>query len=155
MYPPGKLFSLVGYMVAMADKVAEKLVNIVVDNVADNVADNAVENEEDNEMDTQSANAYTVKWPIIPPNCEQSVSRLNTKHSLGVETPPGKSKELEPTAVSHNTSSPSESTSNMPGIKATKSMMALPYYSRPHIGNHFDWRKMQHHSSQPLLQLHG
>lgn len=138
-------------MVAMADKVVDKLVNMVVDNMADNVADNVAENVEDNEIDTSSAIAHTVKWTIMLLNFAESVSRLNMKHSLAIETPPGKLKELDPRSVTQKASSRSESTSNLPAINATKSIMALPYYPQPQIANHSDWPTMQPHSSQPLL----
>jgi hypothetical protein len=90
------------------------------------VADEVADAEVDEETDARSTNAHTAKWTIIPPKHAERERTLKTTqtpvvHTPAVQTPPGTTNVLATTAVSQDTSSPTASTSNVPGINATKS----------------------------------
>jgi hypothetical protein len=108
------------------------------------VADKVADAEVDEETDARSTNAHTAKWTIIPPKHAERESTLKTTHTPAVQTlavqtpavqtpavqtpadqtPPRTTNVLATTAVSQDTSSPTASTSNVPGINATKSTRA-------------------------------
>jgi len=93
------------------------------------VADEVADAEVDEETDARSTNAHTAKWTIIPPKHAERESTLKTTQTPAVQTPavqtpPGTTNVLVTTVVSQNTSSPTASTSNVPGINATKSTKA-------------------------------
>ena len=88
--------------------------------MADELADEVV----DEEMDARSTNAHTAKWTIFPLKHAERETTLKTTQTPAIQTPPGTTNELATTAVSHDTSSPTASTSNVPGINATKSTKA-------------------------------
>jgi hypothetical protein len=98
---------------------------IVVVAVAVAVADEVAGAELDEETDTRGTKANTAKWTIIPPKHAERESTLKTTQTPVVQTPPGTTNVLATTAVSQDTSSPTASTSNVPGINATKSTRAL------------------------------
>jgi len=82
------------------------------------VADKVADEEEDEEMDARSTKAHTAKWTIIRPKHAERESTLKTTQTLATQTPPGTTNELATTAVSQDTSSPTASTLNVPGINA-------------------------------------
>jgi len=87
-------------------------IEAVADEVADEVPDAAV----DEETDARSTNAHTAKWTIIPPKNAEKESTLKA-----IQVPPGTTSGHATTAVSQDTSKPTASTSNVPGINATRS----------------------------------
>jgi hypothetical protein len=91
------------------------IVEIVAMAMQDGVADAEV----DEETDARSTNAHTTKWTIIP---HKHAENENTRKAIQI--PPGTMSEHTTTAVSQDTSKPTESTSNVPGINATRSTKA-------------------------------
>jgi len=84
------------------------------------VADVVADEEVDEETDARGTNAHTTRWTIIPPNHVERESTRKTTQSLEIQTPPGTMNELTIPAVSQDISSPTASTSNIPGINATR-----------------------------------
>ena len=80
--------------------------------------------EADEEMDARSTNTHIAKWTIIPPKHADRENALKKPQTTAIRTPPGMTNELATTAVSQDTSSPTASTSNVPGINATQSIRA-------------------------------
>jgi hypothetical protein len=78
----------------------------------------------DEETVARSTNAHTAKRKIIPPKHAEYERTQKTTHTPGIQPPSGMTNKLGTTAVSHDTSSPTASTSNVPGINATKSTKA-------------------------------
>jgi len=107
MHPPEQPYTPVAEIVAMADEV--------------------VDAEVDEETDARSTNGHTAKWTIIPPKHAERESTLKTTQTPAVQTPPGTTNVLATTTVSQDTSSPTASTSNVPGINPTKSTRALQH----------------------------
>jgi hypothetical protein len=105
MSPPEQPCTAVAEMVALAVALA------VVDEVADA--------EVDEETDARSTNAHTAKWTIIPPKHAENESTLKA-----IQIPPGMMSRHATTAVSQDTSKPTGSTSNVPGINTTRSTKA-------------------------------
>jgi len=101
--------------------------------VAVTVADEVADAEVDEEMDARSTNAHTAKWTMIPPKQAERESTLKTSQTPVIQTPPGMTNERPTTAVPPDTSNVTASTSNVPGINATKSTMALQYKPQPEI----------------------
>jgi hypothetical protein len=87
--------------------------------VAVAVADEVADAEVDEETDARSTNAHTAKWTIIPPKHAEKESTLKA-----IQIPPGTTSGHATTAVSQDTSKPTASTSNVPGINATRSTKA-------------------------------
>jgi hypothetical protein len=87
------------------------------------MADEVADAEVDEEMDTRSTNAHTAKWAIIPLKHAERENALKT--TMLIHTPPGMTNKLATTAVPQDTSNPTASTSNVPGINAPKSTRAL------------------------------
>jgi hypothetical protein len=87
--------------------------------VAVAVADKVADAEVAVETDARSTNAHTAQWTIIPPK------HAEKEHTLkAIQIPPGKTSGHATTVVSQDTSKPTESTSKVPGINATRSTMA-------------------------------
>jgi len=105
MRPPERPYTLVAEIVLVAVAVA--------------VADELVDAEADEEMDTRSTNTHTAKWTIIPPKHAEKESTLKA-----IQIPPGTKSGDATTAVSQDTSKPTVSTSNVPGINRTRSTKA-------------------------------
>jgi len=103
MHPPVQPYTPIAEIVAEADKVADA--------------------EVDKETDARSTNAHTAKWTIIPPKHVERENALKT--TTAIQTPPGTINERATTAVSQDTSNPTASTSNVPGINPTQSTRAL------------------------------
>ena len=102
MHPPERLHTPVAEIVAVADELTDEGV--------------------DQETDVRSTDAYTASWTIIPPKHAERENALKT--TTAIQTPPGTTSEHAITAVSQDTSRPTASTSNVPGITATKSTKA-------------------------------
>jgi hypothetical protein len=92
--------------------------------VAEIVAHEVADEEVDEETDSTSTNTHTAKWTIIPPKHADRESMLKITQSLAIQTPLRTTNKLAITAVSQDTSSLTASTSNVPGINATKSTTA-------------------------------
>jgi len=90
----------------------------VADEVADAKVDEVADAEVNKETDARSTSAHTVKRAITPPKHAERENALKT--TKGIQSPPGKTNKLATTVVSQDTSNPTESTSNVPGINATK-----------------------------------
>jgi len=101
MHPPERPYTAVAEIVAVADEVADE--------------------EVDEAMDARSTNANSAKRTIIPPNHAERESTLKTTQTPELRTRSGMTNKLATTAVSQDTSSPTASTSNVPGNNATKS----------------------------------
>jgi len=84
-----------------------------------------VDKDADEEMDSRCTNAETAKWTIRPMQHAESEKALKTTPTTAIQTPPGTTNELATMALSQDNSSPTASTSNVPGINATKSIRAL------------------------------
>lgn len=96
---------------------AKWLCTDVAEIVAVAMADKVVDKEADEELDTRCANANMAKWTIIPPKlAERGCSRKITQ-TMAIQTPPGMMSKHASTAVTLDTSWPTASTLNMPGIK--------------------------------------
>jgi hypothetical protein len=95
--------------------VAEILVVAIAVAVADEVGDAEL----DEETETRSTNAHTAKWTIIPPKHAEKESTRKA-----IQIPPGTTSGHATTAVSQDTSKPTASTSNVPGINTTRSTKA-------------------------------
>jgi len=91
----------------------------VAEIVAVAVVDEVVDAEVDEETDARSTNAHTAKWTIIPPRHAEKESILKV-----IQITPGIKSGHATTAVSQDTSKPTVSTSNVPGINATRSTKA-------------------------------
>jgi len=91
----------------------------VAEIVAVPVADEVAEAEVDEATEARSTNAHTAKWTIIPPKHAENESTRNA-----IQIPPGMMSGHATTAVSQDTSMPTASTSNVPGINATRSTNA-------------------------------
>jgi len=111
MHPPERHYTAIAEILAMPDVVADK--------VADKEAENVADAEVDEETDARSTNAHTAKWAIIPPKHVEKESML-----IAIQIPPGTTSRHATTAVSHDTSKATASTSNVPGINATRSTKA-------------------------------
>jgi len=92
---------------------------IVVVAVAVAVADEVADSEVDKETDARSTNAHTAKWTIIPP---KHAEKENTVKAIQILA--GTTSGHATTAVSQDTSKPTASTSNVPGINARRSTKA-------------------------------
>ena len=93
------------------------------------VANEVADEEEDEVTDASSINPHTAKWSIIPLKHAERESTMKTTQTPAVQTPAvqtplGTRNVVATTAVSQDTSSPTASTSNVPGINATKSTKA-------------------------------
>jgi len=134
MHSPEQRYTLVAEIVAVA--------------VEDKVADDEV----DEETDARSANAHPAKWTITPPKHAERDSTLTP-----IQTPPAMMSGHATTTGSQNTSRPTASTLNMPRINAAKSTKAQHQNRllQLEIAILSDLPKMQPHSPQPPLQLHG
>jgi len=78
--------------------------------------------DEDEETVVRSKSVCTATWTIIPPKCAEGKSALRT--TMAIQSPPEITNQLSTTAVSRDTSSPTVSTLNMPGINATNLIKA-------------------------------
>jgi hypothetical protein len=96
--------------------------DIVVVAVAMAVPDEVADMEVDEEMHTRSTYAHTAKWTIIPLKHAERQKALNM--TMAIQTPRGMTSDHAITAVSQDTSRATASTSNVPGIKRTKSTKA-------------------------------
>jgi hypothetical protein len=86
------------------------------------VADEVTDEEAEEATYARSTNADTGKWTIIPLKHVESENAL--KLTPAIQTRPGTTSKHAITAVSQDTSRPTASTSNVPGINTTKSTMA-------------------------------
>jgi len=86
--------------------------------------DKVADEEEDEETDVRRTNAHTGQWTIIHLKHAEKDSTLKTRQSPAIQTRPETTNKLSTTAVSQDPSSPTASTSNMPGINPTKSTQA-------------------------------
>jgi hypothetical protein len=89
------------------------------------VADMVADAEVDQETDARSISAHTSKGTIIPPKHAERDKALTT--TPAIRTSPGTKNELATTEVTQDTSNLTASSSNVPGINATKSTRA-PHY---------------------------
>jgi hypothetical protein len=88
--------------------------------MAEIVAVALADTEVDNETDPRSTNVHTAKSTIISPKHGETACS-----SLAIQIPSATMRAHGSTAVSQDTSNPTASTSNVPGINATKSKRAL------------------------------
>ena len=86
------------------------------------VADNVADEEVDEETDARSTNALTAKWTTISPKHAEGENVLKTTQTPEIQTPPRMMNEYTTSAVPWDTSRPTASTSNVPGINATQSI---------------------------------
>lgn len=88
--------------------------------VADEVADDEVAEE----TDARSTDSHMPKWTTIPPKDSEGKHALKMSQPTVIQTPPRMTNKDTTSAVSRDTSSPTSSTSTVPWMNTTKSIMA-------------------------------
>jgi hypothetical protein len=95
------------------------MAEIMVVAVAVGVVDEVTDAEVDEETDARNPDAHTANWTIIPPKHAEKDSTLKA-----IQIPSGTTSGHATTAVSQDTSNPTASTSNVPGMNVTRSTTA-------------------------------